>query len=386
MKNFLILFQGTFGQTTRPTRIAKYLQGKGRITVCSYGQTPEIEKAGHEFVLLNKQNWGLLRKVARGGSLFLGRFEADVWTPEIRRIFELLKTRHFDGIFCHDPVLLPLSLALRDEWRNKGHSSCVVLDAREYYPRHFENSLAWRNTLGRLNKYLTSKYFSKADCVFTVSPGIAAEYELRYGFRCSLLPSYAPYHDILPVSHEGGIVRCIHHGGGKPGRKLELMAAAMALLGDQYSLDFMLVENDPGYCKSLKKQTADIDNVRFLDPVPMEEIVNTTSSYDVGLFLLPPNTFNHRHALPNKLFEFLQARLAIVVGPTPDMAEFVLDNELGLVTEDFTPAALAACLKKLTRDDINRFKESADKAARKYCWEQNEVYLDKELAQVFEWL
>ena len=90
--------------------------------------------------------------------------------------------------------------------------------------------------------------------------------------------------------------------------------------------------------------------------------------------------------MPNKLFEFLQARLAIVVGPTPDMAEFVLDTELGLVTEDFTPAALAACLKKLTRDDINRFKESADKAARKYCWEQNEVYLDKELAQVFEWL
>ena len=55
----------------------------------------------------------------------------------------------------------------------------------------------------------------------------------------------------------------------------------------------------------------------------MHEIVDTIAEYDIGLFILSPINFNYYHALPNKLFEFIQARLAIAVSPSPEMARIV---------------------------------------------------------------
>lgn len=39
--------------------------------------------------------------------------------------------------------------------------------------------------------------------------------------------------------------------------------------------------------------------------------------------MIPPATFNHIWCLPNKFFDFLQARLGIVTGPSPERARIV---------------------------------------------------------------
>jgi hypothetical protein len=54
-----------------------------------------------------------------------------------------------------------------------------------------------------------------------------------------------------------------------------------------------------------------------------EEIVPLSNAYDIGLYLLPPSSFNNLHALPSKFFEFLQALLAIAIGPFQEMARIV---------------------------------------------------------------
>ena len=41
---------------------------------------------------------------------------------------------------------------------------------------------------------------------------------------------------------------------------------------------------------------------------------------DVGVFCMPPINVNARYALPNKFFDFVQARLAVAVGPAEEMA------------------------------------------------------------------
>ena len=55
----------------------------------------------------------------------------------------------------------------------------------------------------------------------------------------------------------------------------------------------------------------------------MHELPRMANDYDVGLYLLPPTNFNQRYALPNKFFEFIQGRLAIAIGPSPEMAKLV---------------------------------------------------------------
>lgn len=90
----------------------------------------------------------------------------------------------------------------------------------------------------------------------------------------------------------------------------------------------------------------------ILEPVPMHRIVSFASTYDIGVFLLPPTNFNYRNALPNKLFEFIQARLAVAIGPSPQMAAVVREWNCGIVSDDFTPASLGENLQRL--DDRGR--------------------------------
>ena len=50
------------------------------------------------------------------------------------------------------------------------------------------------------------------------------------------------------------------------------------------------------------------ERVRIVPPVLSHEVVSFIHQYDMGIFILEPINFNYTHALPNKLFEFVQAR------------------------------------------------------------------------------
>ena len=111
--------------------------------------------------------------------------------------------------------------------------------------------------------------------------------------------------------------------------------------------------------------------IHFLSPVPMQQLVKFSSKYDIGVYLFPPTSFNTQHALPNKFFEFIQARLAIAIGPSPEMAKIVEAHDCGVVARDFEPKSLANCLLKLDHNKINHYKCQSHKFARKMSAEQN---------------
>jgi hypothetical protein len=68
--------------------------------------------------------------------------------------------------------------------------------------------------------------------------------------------------------------------------------------------------------------------------------------------------------LPNKFFEFVQARLAVAIGPSPEMERFVRQYGFGVVADSFEPRALAARIAALTPADIEAMKQRADVASR----------------------
>ena len=382
MAAYLSLFPGIYNQTPRPTRFARAARKLGEVTVCASGGERDAGKHGMAFLALPQRKKGLSAKILRASGLLAGRYEQDIWNPSARVVFEALCEQRFNAILCHAALLLPLALALRDRPQNRANCK-VIMDAREFYPLEFENNAAWRLVLGGLNTYLCERYLPKADAVFTVSPGLAEGYASRYGVQCRLLPSYADFRDLVPrQTPPSGLIRCIHHGGAVPGRKLEDMIETMRLLGDGFSLDFMLMPNKPAYLEALRKQAGGMGNVRFLAPVPMPEIVPFLTQYDIGLYILTPDSFNHRHALPNKLFEFIQARLAVAVGPSPDMAGLVREYGLGIVADDFTPKAMAAAFQSLTPSAIDALKQRSHAAAQELCWERNEPVIIQTLSDL----
>jgi hypothetical protein len=134
-------------------------------------------------------------------------------------------------------------------------------------------------------------------------------------------------------------------------------------LDDRFTLTLMLTKNNLDYYQELLELASGNPRIDFREPVAFTEIVQEINQYDVGVYILEPNSFNNKYALPNKFFEFIQARLAVAIGPSPEMGRLVHAYDLGLVADDFKPQALAERLKELTREKIENYKQRTAEAA-----------------------
>ena len=148
-------------------------------------------------------------------------------------------------------------------------------------------------------------------------------------------------------------------------RGIEIMIETMDYVDNRFSLDLMLVANwNLEYYEELKAMAQNRNNVRIIPPVAFEEIVPFSSQYDIGFYILQPTSYNCKYALPNKFFEFIQARLALAIGPSPEMAKYLKAYDLGIVAPNFTPQSMAESLNALTKEQILIYKENANKTAK----------------------
>jgi len=280
----------------------------------------------------------------------------------IRALQEKLQSVKFDVVLANDCDMLPLAVKV-------SNGRPVIFDAHEYAAGQFEESSPKIKRHLALQKLLLSKYTPQATSMMTVCEGIAELYQADTGVRAETVMNLPNFENLAPGTVQPDRIRLIHHGiAGRP-RQLELMVDMLDHLDPCYHLTFMLVDGSPQKedLNWLKNYAKGNDRVDFLEPVPTLDIAKTINSYDIGVFMLPPKTTNQQLALPNKFFEFIQARLAIAIGPSPEMAKILREHNLGVVSEEFTPQSLAAELSRLTLERIQSYKQNAHEVAEQYC-------------------
>jgi glycosyltransferase involved in cell wall biosynthesis len=79
---------------------------------------------------------------------------------------------------------------------------------------------------------------------------------------------------------------------------------------------------------------------------------------------MAPTTFTWLMTLPNKLFESMVAGLAVLVAPSPAMAEIVQTYGTGWVAPGFTAQDIAQTLNALTAKDIDAKRRASREAAK----------------------
>lgn len=261
----------------------------------------------------------------------------------------------FDAILANDLNTVPLALAL--EPRRGVHA-----DLHEFAPREKEDDLKWRLFVAPFLRWLCRKYLARAASITTVSSGIALEYQKRFGVSADVVTNASPHVDLEPLP-VGDTIRLIHTGAAFRARRLENYIRAMEGLPPGISLDFYLTPNDPEYLEELKLLAGHLATVAFHNPVPYSALVETTHRYDVALSVFAPTTFNIAHGLPNKFFEAVQARIGLIIGPSPEMARIVERYDLGAITDDFEVASLRKTIGALTPERIAEWKAAAQRAA-----------------------
>lgn len=344
-------------------RQVQLLESVCNLTVAGFGAKPE---ANIRFVELRRQQQraNLFRKLLWALKLLLGRAESYYWNQyEVVMAADLLRDTAPDLVIANDLPALPLALRLA-----KGKP--VIYDAHEYSPRENEERWVWRLLFGRYNDALCRRYLPKVSSMLTVCQGIADEYAQNYGVRPLVVHNAPQKQSLSPSPLSGQSIRMIHHGVASRSRQLELMIEMMGHLDQRFTMDLMLVEGEAAYMQFLRQKAQHDPRIRFVEPVPMPQICERTNGYDLGLFFLPPNSFNYRYALPNKFFEFVQARLAIAIGPSPEMAALVHKYECGMVAESFEPLALAHMLQNLDPASLASLKAASHHAADELCFEQ----------------
>jgi len=375
----LLLCLGDASWSPRTIRFADRLRKSGfRVTVASQLLTRTFDLDEH--IALEhppRPNGPLGRKLRSYG--YLASFLPSVgglcdrlnsYRHGLSGLAAALEKRRFDLIIVQDLALLPVVLVHRNGAR-------VIFDAREYYPAQNEESRRFRIFERPERVRICARDLPRCDAVITVSQGLADAYARNFGVAPVVIHSATQFHDISPTPVEDGRIRLVYHGVANRNRGLTNLFELMKKLRPGFSLDLYLVTQDESRLAEMRVMAEADGRINLYPPVSFAQIVPELNRYDIGMIFYEPTSFNLRHCMPNKLFEFIQGRLAVAIGPSPDMATFLNEHGCGVVAKDFTIDSLADALNALTSDDVMVLKSNSAIAALKVSMERE---LDKLMA------
>jgi glycosyltransferase involved in cell wall biosynthesis len=261
-------------------------------------------------------------------------------------------------VHAHDLDTLPAGFLIARRARAR-----LVYDAHELYSEfEFDPPRLAQALLDALERTLARR----ADAVVTVSEPIARELETRCRLRARPLvvlncPEVTRAVSAAPARPE---VHAVYQAAVGPGRVLsDLFDAAARAPGVALTLRVVGADVEALEAEARRR---DLDGrVVVVAPVPPAELVTSLAGFDAGLVIDRPTTRNNELALPNKLFEYLMAGLAVVVPRLPAMTELVEGLDVGVTFEPGSPDALADALSALAadRDRLTAIKQRARRLA-----------------------
>lgn len=349
-RTLLILSFSPIRGDARVLKQVRHFSATHTVTTCGFGPAPD-GVASHIQI---PDDVGPLAPYGRHITLRLyGRAYWGIGAVDFAR--RHLVRGAYDAVLANDVETVPVALGLAP-----AHG--VHADLHEYSPRLHEENPAWKRRIKPFYDWLCRRYVARARSWTTVSGGLAREYASEFGFVPEIVTNAAPFAQLEP-REVGDRVRLVHSGACLRNRVLMTLIEAVELADTDVDLDLYLTPNDPGYLAELREYAARVPGVTVREPVPYEHLIDTLNGYDLGVHVLPPTNFNNEWALPNKLFDYVQARLGVIVGPSAEMAAYVSEHRLGSVTSDFSAESLAAVLRTLVRGDVQAAKSSAHAAA-----------------------
>ncbi|WP_053384211.1 glycosyltransferase [Leucobacter celer] len=346
----------SFSRIASDARLLKQIDrfsGEYRVVTCGYGPQP-AGVAEHLEVSPEESRAAVLVRAACIRLRLFGL--AYRVTPAVREGRRLLRRRRFDAVLANDLDTAGLALATAPGER-------VHLDLHEYWPGRQDQHPEWVRIRRPYYFWLLRRYARRARSATTVSDTIARRYRDEFGIQAGVVTNASPYRDLEPHSAASPL-RLVHSGAALKNRRLESIMRAVAESSLDAVLDLYLMGEGTPYYDSLAQLADQLgDRVRLLPPVPHDQLLTTLNRYDVGIHVLPPTNTNNALALPNKFFDYVQARLALVIGPTASMAELLEEHRLGVVTDDFDVPAIARALDGLTVEAVREYQLNADAAA-----------------------
>lgn len=255
----------------------------------------------------------------------------------------------------------------------------LIYDSHEYFTEVPE--LVNRPTVKAIWTRIEKVLLPKVDAAYTVCESIAEVYRTKYGVDFKVVRNL-PVRSITKnntdsmtsshrINNSSKII--LYQGALNLGRGLEDSIKAMQFIdGAELWLagDGDLTQKLKCLVEELKLET----KVKFLGRLPFQKLNEVTRMADLGISLEEDLGLNYRFALPNKLFDYIQAGVPVLVSDLPEMRRIVEQYKIGMIAQTHQRKELAEAIKAALFDQEKRYiwMKNMPLAATELCWENEE--------------
>ena len=273
---------------------------------------------------------------------------------------------------------------------SKLHGAKLVYDAVEFGPDRVRPagqpvSRLW----GKIEAYIVRK----ADAVLATGESLASSIAQTYKIsKPTVVMNSREYKQVYPTHTLSSQLRL-------DGKKIVLYMGAIT---KNYGLEQLVLaapwiqnavivimgpvtwKNFDSELRALVKKTGVQDRVFILKPVGREQVSSYVSSAHLGVIPIQKHYLNQVYALPNKLFDYIMARIPIAASDVHDIRQIVEMHQIGRIFDERDPKSIASVINQLLSDDIvyRRMKANLNQCAKVYCWEREATKLTQVYANL----
>ena len=298
------------------------------------------------------------------------------------RLFFFLFFNKFDILLSNDlDTLLPNYII------SKIKRKSLVYDSHELFTEVPE--LKNRNFIKSFWLFIEGIVFPKLNHIITVSNSISDYYNKKYKKKLIVIrnvPNIKSDYKSLNKNYLDNIMqkincvngyKIIYQGSLNKDRGIELMIDCMSYVeATLFIVGDGDVKKDLEKMVILKKMT---QNVIFLGRVPFFYLNKITSKMDLGLSFEEDACLAYKFALPNKIFDYIHAKIPVLVSDLPEMKALVNKYNVGQVLKSRAPKLASQQIINILENKSN-YIDSVVKAKTKLCWENEE----KKLIRIFK--
>lgn len=289
-----------------------------------------------------------------------------------------------DAVHCHDCSALPTGLMVKKALRIP-----LIYDAHEIYEAVAARRFGATDYFARVH----ARYLPSVDGFVAVNDSAARYY--RYSYPAA--PRAIVIRNATEHTPAGAYDRRLHRAAGLPleqhillyqggftkHRGLETLVRSASLLPRDWTLVMMgsgpLLEP----LKAIGSDSNSAGKVCFLAAVPPAELLSWTQGAAVGIVPYEDTVLNHWIATPNKLWEYPNAGVPMIVQPFAEMRRIVESYNCGWVLPDtFSAEAIASLVASLTPEMIDQ----ARAGCRRFIEADNWTVYSRRLLELYRTL
>jgi glycosyltransferase involved in cell wall biosynthesis len=233
------------------------------------------------------------------------------------------------------------------------------------------------------NRKLTKKVWSFFEKIslkrvykaYTVCDSIANYYQEKYGVAFATIRNL-PFHDDKQIGFDSRENRIIYQGALNKDRGIELMIEAMQYI-DGHELVIAGNGDIEDYLYNMNQQLGLAKKVHFLGKLKYDQLKELTRTCKLGLSLERNTNLNYYYALPNKIFDYINAGVPVLCSNLPEMAAIVSHYKVGEVFDGDTAKQLAQTINKLLENSklLQNYHENCKIASEELNWEKEKSKL-----------